>query len=223
MTKAKRPNRKNPFMTRSTARALENPVTRERTIDLLRGIVAFGKETERGCALVVSEWASDFLDKLLRAQFDSEGLSKREADRLLKVFNAPIGSFAGRIAICRAFGLISPPTHDALTAIREIRNHCAHSRHLVSLNDTKIGQSVRVLQDFTKLAGQRHDGKDKRPLLVAASALAMIEIGKRTLRIRIAHARRQRRIEAASQEMTAKKLSNTKPISRRAKGRPKGQ
>lgn len=109
------------------------------------------KETERGRVLIGQEWLNRCLELLLRAKFMAEGISKKDQRALLKGFPAPFGSFAMRVFVCRAFGLLPHDTCDLLDSYRKIRNHCAHADVRVSLEDIDIQDSVRYLAESVNI------------------------------------------------------------------------
>ena len=105
-------------------------------------------ETDRGCALVASEYVNDALEALLLAKFDKEGTPKEIKADLVGSFIAPLGSLAMRARACRAFGIINQDTYDAIDALREIRNACGHRKGRIDLQDKEISKYVRWLEKY---------------------------------------------------------------------------
>lgn len=109
--------------------------------------------------MVATEWLSDLLEQLLRAKFDAEGVDKNGVqDILLNGVTAPLGSFAIRLKVCHAFGLVRKEVYKVAEALREVRNHCAHEKSLVSLQDRDIAEHVRAIVEFVEQRGSTgHD------------------------------------------------------------------
>jgi hypothetical protein len=112
--------------------------------------LALAHETDRGCALVAAEFLSDALELLLRTKFNSTKTPESIQQSLLSRGESPIYTFAMRSKVCMAFGLIFPPTYDALNRIREIRNPCAHRAGPIDLADKELADNLRWLEGFVK-------------------------------------------------------------------------
>lgn len=111
-------------------------------------VYALAGESDRGCVLVSTEFLSDALEAYLRTKFSKVGTPKGIQERLLTAQMAPLSSFAMRINICRAIGLIGTKTFHALDDLREIRNRAAHHTAF-NLQDKEIEQQIRTLSDFS--------------------------------------------------------------------------
>jgi hypothetical protein len=90
-------------------------------------------ETERGVALVVTA----FIDDLLGRALASFLIKNESAERLLRGFNAPLGTFATKIAACHAMGLITDEETRQCNFVRKVRNKFAHKVQ-ASFDDDKI-------------------------------------------------------------------------------------
>jgi hypothetical protein len=93
----------------------------------------FNKETERGAALAAAAFLDDLLQQTLAA-FLIEG---ETTSKLLNGFNAPLSSFAARIAAAHALGLISDDERAECELIRKVRNEFAH-KVKTSFEDERI-------------------------------------------------------------------------------------
>jgi DNA-binding MltR family transcriptional regulator len=81
--------------------------------------------------LVGAVHVDECLARLFRAVFRPQ-LSQATIKRLLK-YPGPLSSFAARIDVAYALRLIPKDIHDALNALRELRNSLAHERDAFSL------------------------------------------------------------------------------------------
>ncbi len=177
-----------------------------RTLDAWRALEI---ETDRGCVLVAAEWLSDHLAALLRTKFSLEDVPKGEQDDLLNGFYAPLSAFGVRASVCRAFGIIPARTFNALTAVRKIRNHCAHSQGVVSFTDKKIEHWVRVLREsMTKKWQRANPDADPRTLVVETWRLLTIDLLKVKMRINRRLAAKHKRWSQSIRKKIAKQTSN---------------
>lgn len=136
-------------------------------------ILALNDESDRGAVLVATEWLGDLLEALLRAKFSAEGVDRESVqDLLLNGVTAPLGSFAIRLKACHAFGLVRKEVYEVADALREIRNHCAHAKAVVSLKDDDIAEYVRAIHDFNKKRGHLYGGDDRMAVNMLAGFLA---------------------------------------------------
>ena len=108
----------------------------------------FNKETERGAALA----AAAFLDDLLRKTLEGFLVQSETARSLLVGFNAPLGSFAARIAAAHAMGLISDNERRECDLIRRVRNEFAHKIKM-SFDDDRLRDLCDALQLSAKPYG----------------------------------------------------------------------
>lgn len=154
-----------------TSKQIDSAEDRWRTI-----VTALEKETDRAGPLIAVEWLSDTLEGLLRTVFTEKKLDGKRQDRLLSGFAAPLASFAMRITICRAFGLLPPDMCDALDAMREIRNHCAHGQTVVSLQDAELTQPMRVVRDYVNAHRIGDDPLDARQAIFLGAGILQIMI-----------------------------------------------
>src|SRR5258706_4493647 len=83
-----------------------------------------GIESDRGCAIVGCSLLEEDLELLLRARM-SPIANAKHIDSLFHGY-APLASFAGKIALCYAFGFIDEQMFTDLEIIRKIRNRFAH-------------------------------------------------------------------------------------------------
>lgn len=133
---------------------------------------ALAKESDRALPLVACECLDALLEGLLAARFKAEGLNKDDRKWLLGGWNSLLGSFASKIKICRAFGVIPKAQCDALDSLRDLRNHCAHFLGVASLTDKECAGCVSALSEFVG-GDKRVRQKDARHVVAfAAGALA---------------------------------------------------
>ncbi|HEY4313382.1 MAG TPA: hypothetical protein VGN12_28285 [Pirellulales bacterium] len=114
-------------------------------------MISINLETDRACPLIAVELVNDAMQDFLEAIFRANNAPQELQNNLLTAFAAPLYSFAMRVAICRAFGLLPAALCEQMTSLRKIRNHCGHAKAVVSLDDEEIQQWVRALQDFVQV------------------------------------------------------------------------
>lgn len=101
----------------------------------------FNKETERGAALAAAAMVDDQLAKTIEAFL----IPNKGSTALLEGFNAPLGTFAARIAAAFALGLINEREYRECELIRKVRNEFAHQIK-VSFETEKIVRLCAQLQ-----------------------------------------------------------------------------
>ena len=84
---------------------------------------ALGTETDRGIALVTASYFDERLKDMLGTVF----VAKPQLIKKLFDYPGPISSFASRIDIAYAIGVITGSLHEKLHLIRNIRNGFGHS------------------------------------------------------------------------------------------------
>ena len=113
-------------------------------------IAALDSESERGRILVMAALLDNALEDCLRARFSREHLPVKMANKLVSSDSSLFGSFWAKITVCRAFGLINHHTYEALDAFRELRNCCAHSVCVITLDSPQAKPYAKVIQRFGK-------------------------------------------------------------------------
>jgi DNA-binding MltR family transcriptional regulator len=193
---------------------IANPFVR-RIVDIASTLAT---ESDRACPLVVSEYLKDILGDLLEVVFHCAAASEKEVKKLLNGFNAPIGSLAVRASLCRALGLISQKSFDVLNALREIRNHCAHSDSRVALNDKKIEHWVRVLRRELQ---EGNEPLGERALILLVFTRVGQEIFEKKTDLWRRHADEIQRAIEVTQNATPMPPSDTPQASHQEKENPK--
>jgi len=89
---------------------------------------------DRVLALSMASFAEECLGRLLQTFMRDV----KAADELIEGFNAPIGTFAARIKLCHALGLITDAQFSDLELVRKIRNEFAHTWDECSFEDQRI-------------------------------------------------------------------------------------
>lgn len=109
----------------------------EETHPHLREFTAFldelNKESERGAALIAGAMLDDLLERSIRSFL----LDHEEVVRLLKGFNAPLGTLSARALVAFALGVISEREYRECERLRKIRNVFAHNVH-ASFSDQNV-------------------------------------------------------------------------------------
>ncbi len=126
------------------------------------------EESDRGMVLVGAALLSELLGELLLAN-TVKGLSKTAKDHLLDL-SGPCGAFSHRIAICQAFGLISPGEGATLDAIRLARNEAAH------FTDERISWRFSDPHVKAKIGGLPAIGDGKKWKLIAPRMKLIVSI-----------------------------------------------
>ena len=88
-------------------------------------------ETDRGAALSATALLDECLGEMLAAFLPRVPAS----ERLLSGFNAPLSTFASRIAATHALGLIQKEEFNDLEILRSLRNLFAHSWKAIDFDD----------------------------------------------------------------------------------------
>jgi DNA-binding MltR family transcriptional regulator len=144
-------------MAKSLRNITRKPIARK---DIWKYLDRWSSDTSDFRSLVIT--AAAFIDAGL------EGLIKSRMRRLTPdedraIFNGALSSFAVKVRIAYAFGIIGPVTRRDLTLINEIRNVLAHSPHNVTLRNEELFQKVlnlRVISVFVE-RGYLHGNKRK--------------------------------------------------------------
>lgn len=113
----------------------------------IRCATDLGKESDRGCVLIVCALLDDLLVLLFKTMFRASSMpSKHDVDMLLTQPNAPLGSLATRSRMAFCLGVVSKETRMALDEIRRLRNQYAHEWASSSLSEEDL---ARLLQWVT--------------------------------------------------------------------------
>jgi hypothetical protein len=115
------------------------PVESEHDVDAAHAVI---HESDRGCVLVLAAQVDECLERLLRSFFVAD--KPKLVDSLFAGFG-PLQTFAAKIAVCRALGLITSDTRTRVDAIRNLRNEFAHTRQPLTLGSRRCADRVRVI------------------------------------------------------------------------------
>ena len=101
----------------------------------------FITESDRACAVLAGALLDSLLEQLLR-----KAMVLGSSQELFGS-QGPLGSFAAKIDLALALGLISHEDHRELTLVRRIRNDFAHHLdHALNFTTAHIADRVRALQ-----------------------------------------------------------------------------
>lgn len=109
--------------------------------DLSEFLNEFNKESNRGAALNAAAVLDDWLENILRSFF----ADNKSGKELISGFNAPLGTFAAKVAAAHALGLLQDNEFQEITLVRKIRNEFGHSWRCVSFESEKIVALVNQL------------------------------------------------------------------------------
>lgn len=96
---------------------------------------------DRGLVLSLSAFAEDSLGTLLTAFM----LPSDAATKLVEGFNAPLGTFSGRIKAAYSLGLITKTQSDDLESLRKIRNEFAHTWQAIEISKPNISALIKKM------------------------------------------------------------------------------
>ena len=108
---------------------------------------SFHNESDRGAAVL----AGGFVDNYLGVYLRSLVVDAKIADDLFQSLG-PLSSFSQRIALARAFGLISKVAYEDLTLIRKIRNQFAHHPLDATFASPEISKLAAKLSEYNTSA-----------------------------------------------------------------------
>jgi DNA-binding MltR family transcriptional regulator len=101
------------------------------------------RETDRSSIILMAS----ILDNALATRI-AESLcfspNNSEFDYIFR-FEGPMATFSARMEIACIFGLIEDATYEQLNIIREMRNACAHSRHVLTFADPTLSTVAKRL------------------------------------------------------------------------------
>jgi hypothetical protein len=112
---------------------------REFDLEDLKGVfISLGVESDRGAVLISSCFLDGQLESLHKTYIQAKiGTSAKLASALFS-YPHPLSTFAARIQLAYAYGLIGSEIYNELEKIRRIRNDCAHSFRDFSFSDASI-------------------------------------------------------------------------------------
>lgn len=101
----------------------------------------FHSETDRAAAVLAGSFLEHYLAVALKAVLKHDD----ETEQMFGPFG-PLSTFAQRISIAWAIGLIDEASRDEMRGIKDIRNHFAHHPLEANFEDTEIKASFRKLR-----------------------------------------------------------------------------
>ena len=112
--------------------------------------------SDRACAIVAATMLDALLEKLLRKR-----LAGDKHDILFSSYG-PLSTFAAKIDIALAVGVISLTEYSDLQRVRKIRNEFAHSLELISFSESPIKEHVAQINYSTlKITGKFNSHRDE--------------------------------------------------------------
>lgn len=108
---------------------------------------ALEKESDRGLVLIIASELDERLKKLHinRISGNTSGNRKLANALVLSPF-APVFTFAARMKVAYAYGLIDKDIFESLEALRVLRNYAAHSTGTFSLRKSRPDDLYRFLE-----------------------------------------------------------------------------
>jgi DNA-binding MltR family transcriptional regulator len=103
-------------------------------------------ESDRGCMLLVAARLEELLEELHRAYITSVSSSSGKfLDELFRA-HAPLSTFASKIQLGRAYGLIEKEAYEDFERLRKLRNGAAHSCVEFSFHTATTRDNIVALQ-----------------------------------------------------------------------------
>lgn len=110
-------------------------------VELAKFLAVLNTESDRGAVLI----AGSRLDEVLLGILSAFLRKTKSANELLEGFNAPLGTFASRVSMCHALGLIEDHEYNEITLMRKVRNEFGHKWKDISFDAPKIRGLVEKL------------------------------------------------------------------------------
>lgn len=111
----------------------------------LRELQEFLKESDRGCVLLLASRLETLLEELHRTHVTSASSPPRAFLNGLFATRAPLSTFAAKIQLAYAYGLISRDDFLDLERIRRLRNRAAHSDEKFALENPQLNEELRKI------------------------------------------------------------------------------
>lgn len=100
-------------------------------------------ESDRAKLILASAWIDYFLLLKLQNEF-SKGNSK--ARKNLFSLNGPFGTFSSKLNLAFCAGWIDSDVYHDIQIIKKLRNECAHSINVISLDEERIRKEIEEFQ-----------------------------------------------------------------------------
>jgi DNA-binding MltR family transcriptional regulator len=110
---------------------------------MLRELQEFLKESDRGCILLLASRLATLLERLHITHVTSVSSPPKPFLKRLFTTHAPLSTFAAKIQLAYAYGLISRDDFLDLERIRKLRNKAAHSDETFTFGNPQIKEEVR--------------------------------------------------------------------------------
>ena len=127
---------------------------------------AYAKESDRAAAVLIASFLEDVMAGKLRAILVDD-------KKVAKLFDGygPLATFAGKIDMAFALGLLTPGMETDLNLIRKVRNHFAHSPRVTDFGDARVKSWCADLS-VTRMPGLKV--RDARGQYIGAIAISLV-------------------------------------------------
>ncbi len=115
--------------------------THPNLINFLPLLDVHNNESDRGKILIVCSFLEKQLLEIIEGYLICD---KKEKDRLLEGYNAPIATFSSRITLAYLLGVISKAEKEELEILKKIRNYFAHDFQ-ATFGDDKVKHYIEKL------------------------------------------------------------------------------
>jgi mannitol operon repressor len=146
-------------------------------------IRTFRNESDRGAVLVASALLDEILETLLRGAMSNEPHIKKRCIDPLFGPEAALATFASKMKIARAFGILADWMYEDLEIIRKIRNEFAHSHSSADFSNPNVVRLIGSLKavgfvskviDVSTDDTRSHESEVRFTFLLSASCLIYI-------------------------------------------------
>ena len=127
-------------------------LAREEMTRVQAAIAELEGESERAAAVVGAAWLDELLTELIATAFRDDDVSRRLLDPEAQ---GPIASYAARVRVAYALGLIGEENMKDLLHVGRIRNLFAHKVHRRSFDNETVRKECQKLTTGLKVADQR--------------------------------------------------------------------
>jgi DNA-binding MltR family transcriptional regulator len=104
------------------------------------------KESDKGCVLIMGSILEELLSQFHKVYIAKTTNEARGIFKSLSSPYAPLSTFAGKIQLAYAYGLIPYENYEDLEIIRALRNEAAHCTFNFSLKNTGVFAKVKRMK-----------------------------------------------------------------------------
>lgn len=160
------------YTPKGSIRPADEIAFRQETFGQLNRLIGLARDQHgRVLALSIASFTEECLGRLVKAYLSNA----KVVDELLDGFNAPLGTFAARIKMSYALGLLTDSQFKDLELIRKIRNEFAHTWDEISFDDTKLQGWIESL-DPPRISRKQPETPEDKFRMAGVAILTEIEV-----------------------------------------------